>query len=79
MVAYPGATVRGLAALARHPIKSAKAIVVEGAKSCAKDKATCLGKLAFEVASTVATAGATAGASTGAKGGKGMPFAIHNE
>jgi hypothetical protein len=74
MVANPIATVKGLASLARHPIKSAKMLVTEGVKACRKDSATCIGKLAFEVASTIATGGAAAGTSAGAKGGKGIRF-----
>jgi hypothetical protein len=50
MIANPIATVKGLASLVRHPIKSAKIIFTEGVKACRKDLAACIGKLAFEVA-----------------------------
>lgn len=71
MVANPGATVKGLAYLAKNPIKAGKMIVKEGAKSCAKDKAACAGKLAFEVVSNVLTAGGASGAKASSKLGKG--------
>jgi hypothetical protein len=39
MIANPIATVKGLASLVRHPVTSAKMIVIQGVKACKKDSA----------------------------------------
>ena len=60
--------VKGAADAVFHPVKTAKG-AVQGVKTavkeCAKDKATCAGKIAFTAAAAAVTAGAASGAGTG--------------
>jgi hypothetical protein len=72
VIANPLATtkamVKGAANAVLHPVASAKGAingVKNTVKTCAKDKATCAGKIAFTAAAAIATAGAASGATGG--------------